>query len=459
MTEKLKVVIVGAASPQWGFTLCRDIVVALSSDQICSRFTPVLVLEDIDAHNLDKQKRLALKVAELTGNRVDVASTTDQKHAVEGAAFVVTSLAQGTLEAMQHDLEIPEEYGIFQPVGDSISIGGALRAARNIPALVGIARDMERLADPDAWLLNLSNPMSMLCRAVTKATRVRTVGLCHELYGGIYWLSTLLGFPYSEWRERVRVSVLGINHCSWMQRLELDGEDGLARLREALAERGITGETRRLYDSDHPELRRDNVKINLFLRYGVLPYSGDRHNTEFFSEFVNRSTNKGADFGVLLTTAQSRLVDQRGQARQTVNELLNHSKVIDLKLSSEAVSRIITAKCLDQPFYDVGSIPYHGEPFPGVPDGAVLERMATYDSHGARPDPVEPLPPPVMEHLALHCRNIEAIVQASIEGNRGLFIDALQADPLLENMDRRKIPELVGRLLEVHREHLHPGFF
>ena len=70
---------------------------------------------------------------------------------------------------MRHDLEIPERHGIKQSVGDTVGPGGIMRALRNIPVLVGIARDMEELC-PDAWMLNITNPMTTLCRAVTRET-------------------------------------------------------------------------------------------------------------------------------------------------------------------------------------------------------------------------------------------------------------------------------------------------
>jgi alpha-galactosidase/6-phospho-beta-glucosidase family protein len=457
--DQLKVVIIGAASPQWGYTLSRDFIVKLSEEAICSRYKPVLVLEDIDGHNLEMQAQLARKVADLTGNKVAVESTTDQRRAIEGARFVVTSFAQGTLEYMQYDLEIPAEYGIYQPVGDTISVGGAIRAARNIPAMLSIAHDMQELAEKDAWLLNLCNPMSTLCRAVTKETDVNTIGCCHELYGGVKSLSEILDFPYEKWREQLTFDVLGVNHCAWMQYLQIDGEDGFARLREFLIERGITGEVKRLYDSDHPELRHVNLKINLFLRYGVLPYSGDRHNGEFFTQFVNRDTNKGADFGILLTSPQERLVHWRGRARQRTKELLAGKEEIELKISQEASSRIMAAMVLDEPFYDVGNVPFHDGNLPGVPDGAVLERMMTYDGKGYRPDRVEPLPDELMEHLTLHANNIEKIVTASVEGDRALLVGALEADLLLKNMDATKIPEMVDRLLTASKAYMHPGFF
>jgi alpha-galactosidase len=453
----LKIALIGAASPQWGFTLMRDIAVVLSEDAGLAERRPVLVLEDIDGVNLEKAHRLAEMLASRTGGRVRIRSTTDQREAIADADFVVTSLAVGSLEAMQTDLEIPYEYGIHQPVGDTVSIGGAIRSARNIPAFLSIARDMETHAAPGAWLLNLSNPLSALTRAVTRETSVKAVGLCHEIYGGLWTLSDWLGFDYGRWRDSVEVGVLGINHCGWLQKLEIDGEDALPRLRRFIEEKGIREESRRLYDSETPELRHQHVKMILFLRHGVFPYSGDRHNAEFFAEFVNRSTNLGADYGVMLTTAQSRLVDWRGLARETVNQRLAGTREIDLGISQEACSRVIRAIALDQPFYDVSNFPCHDASLPGVPEGTVVERMCSYDGSGPHPATAPPLPDPLQEHMALHAGIIEDVVEASISGDRELMIGALERDPLLENMDGDRIPELWDWLAAANREWIHPG--
>jgi alpha-galactosidase len=459
MNDSLRVVFIGAASMQWTYTISRDLIVVLSGDSGTARRRPTLVLEDLDGANLEKARRQAQMVADATGNKVRIEATTDQRAALTGADFVVTSLAVGSLEAMQADLEIPYEYGIYQPVGDTVSIGGAIRVARNAPAFVSIVRDMEAVASPNAWLLNLSNPMSGLTRVAAKSGNVNVVGLCHELYGGLNWLCRHLGLNFRDWRRLLKVSVVGINHCGWLQELRIGGKDGFPRLRRLLEEKGLSPDSRRLYDSDVPEFRRENVKIALFLKHGVFPYSGDRHNVEFFTEFVNRETNQGADYGVLLTTIQSRLVEWRGLARQTVDERLAGKKELDLQVSNEAAARIVKAIAVDEPFYDVSNLPYNGSNLPGVPPGAILERMCTYDGRGAHPEEVRPLPPPLQKHLALHAGIIEDVVDASLAGDRDLMIQALRRDPLLKNMEAARIPELWDRVAEKSRRFLHAGFF
>lgn len=459
MPEKLKVVLIGAASPQWGFKLIRDLIVTLSDEKFVSFYKPVLVLEDIDSEGLKTQMQLALKINELCGNRVIVKHTTNQKEAIEDARFILTSFAVGSLEAMQAELEIPQEYGIFQPVGDTISIGGAIRLCRNAPCMLSIARDIENIAHKDAWLLNMSNPLAMLCRLVIKETKVKTVGCCHELYGGLKVLSRWLNFPYKEWRNRLQFDVLGINHCGFMQYLKIEGEDGFKKLREFLNRRGITKEVKQLYNSPNPDLARDNLKINLFLRYGVFPYSGDRHTSEFFKEFVNKNTNKGADYGILLTSAQERLVAWRGNARTYIKELLENRREIDLNISEEAASKIIMALLLDIEFYDVGNFPYYGDDLPDIFQGAVIERMCKYNKSGVIPNKVQPLPKELHKHFVLYTGIIEDIIEAALTGDRKLLTEALERDLLLQNMKKSKIKEMVKRLLDVNREYVNPKFF
>src|SRR5687768_11603250 len=101
-----------------------------------------------------------------------VESTPDLAAASRGATVVVLCISTGGLEAMRHDIEIPARYGVPQSVGDTVGPGGISRALRNIPVVVEIARTVERVA-PDAFLLNLTNPMTTLCRAVTRTTGLR----------------------------------------------------------------------------------------------------------------------------------------------------------------------------------------------------------------------------------------------------------------------------------------------
>ena len=120
---------------------------------------------------------------------------------------------------MQHDIEIPQRYGIRQPIGDSVGPGGILRALRSVPVLLDIARDIETVA-PDAWFVNVTNPLTALCRSVTRETNgedgrsVQRVGRRYvepepALDCGMHDLDPVLG---------------GVNHFPLATSLRVNGE-------------------------------------------------------------------------------------------------------------------------------------------------------------------------------------------------------------------------------------------
>src|SRR6478609_5425618 len=162
-----RIVIIGGASLQWVPKLFIDIVntPSLTGSEI--------VLQDINPEPLPAMEDFVRHVNGLKGAGITVRSTTDRRDALEGADYVVVCISTGAFDSMRHDLEIPERHGIKQSVGDTVGPGGIMRALRNIPVLVDIARDMEAIC-PDAWMFNITNPMTTLCRAVTRETSVKT---------------------------------------------------------------------------------------------------------------------------------------------------------------------------------------------------------------------------------------------------------------------------------------------
>jgi len=222
-----QVTIIGGGSYQWGPELMADLF-----------GTPALaglhlVLEDINPDPLPKMEALAHKLNEAMGAGATIATTTDQRAALEGADFVIVCISTGAFRSMAVDLDVPAQHGITQTVGDSVGPGGINRALRNIPVLVGIGREMEELC-PDAWLFNITNPMTTLTRSVCRETSIKTVGLCHEVGNFCMDLAIALGRPM----EAVVPSVTGVNHFPVLTSLQVDGADGFEILRGLVEEVG-----------------------------------------------------------------------------------------------------------------------------------------------------------------------------------------------------------------------------
>src|ERR1051325_2468694 len=190
-----------------------------------------VVLHDLNPSALEDIEQYGRKVIARTGGKFRIEKTTELERSLDGAEFVVVTLTTGALDTMRLDLEIPEKYGIYQSVGDTVGPGGLSRALRNVPVLVGIAQAMERRC-PDAWMLNLTNPLTVLTRVVTLTTRVKAMGLCHELFGVRGGLMRMFGGAVSDFEMRVA----GVNHLIWLLDMTIRGRDGLRMVRDFVAQ-------------------------------------------------------------------------------------------------------------------------------------------------------------------------------------------------------------------------------
>jgi alpha-galactosidase len=214
----MRIVIIGGGSYQWVPTLATDLALtaSLSGAEI--------VLDDIDASRVARTAPVVEHISDVTDARFRVTTSTDQREALRGADFVIVNITTGGLASMQCDLDIPWRYGARQPGGDTLGPGGINRALRNVPVMLGIARAMEDVC-PEAWLLNLTNPMTALCRAVTKTTSIKTVGCCHEVTNFRGVLTLLTG---ADWNA-IELAVTGVNHVPIVTAIDLgDGRDGMA---------------------------------------------------------------------------------------------------------------------------------------------------------------------------------------------------------------------------------------
>src|SRR3954466_10642572 len=153
-----------------------------------------IVLHDLDMDKVGRMVAYGEQIAAQRDIKLSVRGEADRQRALRGAEFVVSAFSVGGFESMRHDLEIPERYGIRQPIGDSIGPGGVMRALRSIPVALDFARDAAEVA-PGALFINVSNPLSALTRTIAKETGMRVVGLCNELIGCAYVLSLLTDAP------------------------------------------------------------------------------------------------------------------------------------------------------------------------------------------------------------------------------------------------------------------------
>ena len=193
------VVLIGAGSVVFTQVLVADFA------RTCPPEGLRLALVDTNPDALGVIARLVRRMVELLRADIEVAATTKRRDALPGADVVVTTVSVGGRRAWEQDVFIPRRYGVFQPVGDTAMPGGISRAARMVPALVAIARDVTALC-PEALFFNYANPMSANCLAIRRATGAPVVGLCHGTFRTERYLAALVGVPgprrprASKWR-------------------------------------------------------------------------------------------------------------------------------------------------------------------------------------------------------------------------------------------------------------------
>ncbi|MCD6465924.1 hypothetical protein J7L27_06125 [Candidatus Bathyarchaeota archaeon] len=217
----VKIVIIGAGSHVFSRHLITDI---LSYPELRDS---TISLMDIDQERLDLITAFAKRLVEQYGFKTRIESTTDRRVALEGADYVIVSIRVGGLEAYKLDLEIPAKYGVIQGIGDTIGPGGVFYGLRHIPTILDICYDMGDLC-PEAWFINYTNSMAMICWAINDYANIKSVGLCHSVQGTTAELARYIGTPVDE----LSYWVAGINHMAWFLELKWRGQDAYPILRE-----------------------------------------------------------------------------------------------------------------------------------------------------------------------------------------------------------------------------------
>jgi len=444
-----RITIVGGGSTHWTPTLLTD----FSNTPSLSDAT--VVLHDIDPASLPPMCRVGENIASSRGIALRVTATTDLAEALEGAEFVISAFSVGGFESMVHDIELPARYGIRQPVGDSVGPGGIFRSLRSIPVLLEVAREIERVA-PDALLLNVTNPLSALCRAVTKHTAVRTVGLCNELVGFQFWLSLLFDAPMHD----IDPVVAGVNHLPLVVSLRVGDEDGFELLRKVMAEPGaLEGQPVWMDPPSQSHWRKldpgrgwtkadifanNRLKLEVFRRFGVLPGSSDTHVSEFFPWFVTQASDFGRDWGVHHYGIAGHRADKQNDDEHAAS-LEKGAEVSPLpsgELAAPLIDAIVSQKSVSLPM----NLPNTGQ-VTDLAGGPVVECMGRTQGREVGPRDAASAGA-AAEHLRRVVASQELTVTAAVNGDRGLVLQAMLADPVAGSLPLEHVVALTGQMFE-----------
>ncbi|HOE95696.1 MAG TPA: hypothetical protein PLS90_07250 [Candidatus Sumerlaeota bacterium] len=461
MTD-IKIAVIGGGSVNWMPVLMRDLY------QLEEATGGEIRLCDPNQEHTRAVVALLQRYNELRGKRYAISVHEDRRRALAGADFVLTTFSPGAMDAFHNDLEIPIKYGVRQPVSMTVGPSGISAAIRTVPVAYAIVEEMEEVC-PRAWLLNVTNPMTTVTRAMNMASRgVPVIGMCHEFHEFSRYVGVILGLERPagigvmdylyRWlaEQGLEYRVAGINHFIWLTEARLHGEDVIPRIRQ--------------FARDHWDLRPaagngeppdawanySAAKLALCRTFGYMPLAGDRHLIEFWPSLCNQANGFGMRYGVHKTTVDLRRHMKERQLAE-IERVARGEQAVHWQTSGEEMSAIIRSVLTGRPTTAIINAPNRGQ-IDNLPDEVVVETLATVSSAAIEPMRCGPLPAAIAALCRLHCAVQELTVRAALAGDRDLLIEAFSLDPLCAAVDFAQIPRLVDDLLEANRPWL-PRFF
>jgi 6-phospho-beta-glucosidase len=214
----MKVAVVGAGS-----TYTPELVSGLAALPVDE-----LVLHDIDAERREIVGGLARRILARADFGGGVALTGDLDAAVDGADYVLIQIRVGGQAARLEDETRPLACGCIGQ--ETTGAGGFAKAMRTVPVVLGIAERVAERAAAGAWIVDFTNPVGIVTRALLDAGH-RAIGLCNVAIGQQRSAARLLGVEPA----RVVIDQVGLNHLTWVRHVWLEGDDRLPAL---IAEHG-----------------------------------------------------------------------------------------------------------------------------------------------------------------------------------------------------------------------------
>lgn len=435
----LKITFMGAGST----VFARNVL----GDCLCSEALrdAEFALYDIDGVRLSESAEIIGTMNETMGGHARITThlgVENRKAALKGADFVVNAIQVGLYDPCTIiDFEVPKKYGLRQTIGDTLGIGGIMRALRTIPVLEDFARDIEEVC-PDALFMNYTNPMAILSGYMQRYTGVRTVGLCHSVQSCSEHLLTELGMQ--DKLEGRRELIAGINHMAWLLELQdRDGNDLYPEIRRLAKEKNLT------------EKHNDMVRFDYIDKFGYYCTESSEHNAEYNMFYIKSKYPERIErFNIPLDEYPRRCVNQiagwakeRDELRKT--HRLGHTR------TAEYASHIMEAMVTNKTYQIGGNVLNRGGLIENLPEDACVEVPCLINGMGLYPCHVGRLP---VQCAAMNMTNINVqllTIEAAVTRKKEHIYQAAMLDPHTgSELDIDTIIEMVDDLIEAHGDWL-----
>jgi alpha-galactosidase len=463
MTLPTKIVVIGAGSASFG----ENTLSALVNSKKLKGST--LALVDHNPDTLDTVKRLAERLNREWDSNLTIKAYKNHQDALAGANFVVSAIEVGAREGLwRKDFEIPLKFGVRQPYAENGGPGGFAHAARNIGPVMQIAHDMEQ-ACPEAWYINFTNPMIRICDAINRFSKIKAVGLCHQIYIGYTMvgiaLAKDLGFSVPEGIigmhadpmqaplhtqvktqvvPRVDIRAAGLNHFSWIISIRdrQNGEDLYPLFRK------------RFFELD-PEF--EPLTRRVFEAFGLFPVPGDSHLCEYLPWVSDPATKPWEKYHLPLydwdlNAAVREFEHERLKSMADGEATRDGLKDTDSEGALEMIENVAGAST----HYHLAANLFNQGQISNLPMGATVETPVVVDGGGIHPVLMGAFPDPVAEILRREVTVAQLCVEASIEGSREKALQCLLLDPVVNDFEQAR--KILDDYLTSYREYL-PQFW
>ncbi len=425
-----KITFLGAGSTVFAKNLLGDI---LSFPELSESH---ISLFDIDPERLRTSEIVARKVGQAFGAHPAIEATTDRRKALDGADYAISMIQVGGYKpSTVIDFEIPKKYGLRQTIADTLGIGGIMRGLRTIPVLLSMCKDMEDLC-PDVTFLQYVNPMAMNCWAISRASTIKTVGLCHSVQGTAEQLAHDIGVPI----EEINYLCAGINHMAFYLRFERNGADLYPLIRKVAAENRV------------PDWNR--VRYEILNRFGHFVTESSEHFSEYTPWFIKRDRPDLIEKYNVPLDEYIRRCEAQLAGWYKMRDLFESDAPIEVQRSHEYGSLIIHSLETNQRRVIYGNVPNNAL-IDNLPQGCCVEVPILVDKNGLQPTKIGKLPPQLAALMQTNINVQSLTVEAALTQKREHIYHAAMLDPHTSSeLSFDQIYPMVDELIAAHGSYL-----
>ncbi len=456
--KNIKIAYIGGGSKAWARVFMVDLALAES-------ISGEIALYDIDTSAAELNKRIGARINESPDavSKWQYNVYPNIADALDGADFVACSILPATFDEMEVDVHLPEKYGIYQSVGDTVGPGGVIRAMRTVPIYEDFAKAIKEMC-PNAWVINLTNPMTACTKTLYDVfPEIKAFGCCHEVFHAQEFLGCvveeLLGVKRPT-RHEILIDACGINHFTWITQAQYQNHDLLELLPDFIDKFYEKGYCEQIgfkpddFRGDNPFLYGNKVKMDLFKRFGVLAAAGDRHLVEFMNNSWYLKNPADAEKWLYhLTPVSYRKKDRFEKIEHSYN-LADGTEKVRIKKSDEEVVELMKALLgVIPPIISNANIPNQGQ-MTQLPLGSIVETNCVFSPNGVKPIAAKPLPNGVAALVSRNALNIENMYDGIKNRDLDRILESFINQPLCSNLSYNDARELFSEMIGATRDYL-----